>query len=133
MTLPSGFLGLHHVALYIQDLEKSKKFYVDILGMKIEWQPDEENIYLTSGSDNLALHQAKHPFAPRQQQRLDHMGFIMESPDAVTAWHDYLKAHAVNIVQGVKHHRDGAVSFYCLDPDGNTVQFIFHPPLSRQR
>jgi hypothetical protein len=24
-------------------------------------------------------------------------------------------------------HRDGARSFYCLDPDGNTVQFIFLP------
>jgi hypothetical protein len=30
-----------------------------------------------------------------------------------------------------RSHRDGARSFYCLDPAGNTVQMIFHPPLAR--
>ena len=28
-------------------------------------------------------------------------------------------------------HRDGARSFYCLDPDGNVVQMIYHPPISK--
>jgi hypothetical protein len=27
-------------------------------------------------------------------------------------------------------HRDGARSFYCFDPAGNLVQFIYHPPIS---
>jgi hypothetical protein len=27
-------------------------------------------------------------------------------------------------------HRDGARSFYCLDPSGNKVQILFHPPIT---
>ena len=116
--------GLRHVALFSQDLKKVLYFYQDLLGMKIVWQPDEENIYLSSGSDNLALHAAKGPF-PEGQARLDHIGFFIESEAMVKEWHEYLSHHNVTIHSDVKYHRDGAVSFYCADPDDNTVQFIW--------
>ena len=35
-----------------------KRFYVDVLGFAVEWEPDPDNVYLTSGRDNLALHRA---------------------------------------------------------------------------
>lgn len=98
--------------------------------MTIEWQPDEDNIYLTSGSDNLALHRAKNDFAPSENQRMDHLGFIIAEKEQVHDWYDYLVAHDIIMKTKVLDHRDGARSFYCSDPDGNTVQFIFHPPLS---
>src|SRR5436309_15093898 len=50
------FLGLRHVALNVRDVQKSIEFYSKVLGMKLEWMPDEDNAYLTSGQDNLALH-----------------------------------------------------------------------------
>ena len=50
-------LGLRHVALRVRDIHQSIGFYRDVLNMKIEWQPDPKNVYLTSGSDNLALHE----------------------------------------------------------------------------
>ena len=43
------FLGLRHVALNVRDVRKSLDFYSKVLGMKMEWMPDEENAYLTSG------------------------------------------------------------------------------------
>ena len=66
---------------------------------------------------------------PEPPQRLDHIGFILDRLDQVDAWHDYLVASGVRIKKPPKTHRDGARSFYCLDPDGNLVQFIYHPPL----
>ena len=33
-----------------------RRFYVDLLGFEIEWEPDADNVYLSSGHDNLALH-----------------------------------------------------------------------------
>ena len=48
--------GMRHVALFATDLEASEAFYVDLLGMTVEWRPDDDNVYLTSGNDNLALH-----------------------------------------------------------------------------
>jgi predicted enzyme related to lactoylglutathione lyase len=38
----------------------------------------------------------------------------------------------VKILKEPKTHRDGARSFYCLDPAGNTVQMIYHPPLAKK-
>ncbi|NNC54958.1 MAG: VOC family protein, partial [Pseudomonadales bacterium] len=51
---PSPTSGLRHVALFVPDLAQALDFYVRLLGMSVEWQPDEDNVYLTSGNDNLA-------------------------------------------------------------------------------
>ena len=56
MTERPPHLGLHHVALTVQNLSAARHFYVELLGFEVEWEPDADNIYLSSGSDNLALH-----------------------------------------------------------------------------
>jgi catechol 2,3-dioxygenase-like lactoylglutathione lyase family enzyme len=123
-------LGLRHVALFVKELEACRDFYTKLLGMEVEWQPDADNIYLTSGNDNLALHRAKNTFAEKDQQRLDHIGFIIETPEAVDDWHQFLQKNGVTILMAPKTHRDGARSFYCEDPAGTHVQMIYHPPIS---
>lgn len=126
---PPAHTGLRHVALMVQDLEACERFYVDLLGMAVEWRPDPDTAYLTSGNDNLALHRAR--TAPAGVgQRLGHVGFIMRRPADVDAWHGYLSQAGVRVLGTPRTHRDGARSFYCLDPAGNQVQIIFHPPLA---
>ena len=127
---PGGMQGMHHVALFVPDLEACLHFYRDLLGMAEEWQPDPDNIYLTSGNDNLALHRLDASSQLGGAQRLDHIGFIMRQPEDVDAWHEHLVKHQVRITQLPRTHRDGARSFYCHDPAGNLVQFIYHPPIS---
>ena len=127
---PGGMLGMHHVALFVHDLQACLVFYRDVVGMQEEWQPDPDNIYLTSGKDNVALHRLDADQSLQGAQRLDHIGFIMRTPDDVDAWHTHLMANGVRIAQAPKSHRDGARSLYCFDPAGNLVQFIYHPPIS---
>jgi catechol 2,3-dioxygenase-like lactoylglutathione lyase family enzyme len=124
-----GF-GMRHVALFVRDLAACEHFYVDLLGMRVEWRPDAGNVYLSSGSDNLALHQAD-PQQARDEaaQRLDHIGFFMESPADVDNWFAFLSRHDVKMRTEPRTHRDGARSFYCYDPDGTVVQIIHHPPV----
>lgn len=129
---PAGLGGLRHVALYVKEFEACEQFYVNLLGMAVEWRPDPDNIYLSSGCDNLALHRAKEG-EPHGRQKLDHIGFIIDNVTAVDAWHSYLKACGVVMKTQPISHRDGARSFYCLDPDGTVVQMIYHPPLAGQR
>jgi catechol 2,3-dioxygenase-like lactoylglutathione lyase family enzyme len=127
MKRPQSTGGLNHVALWIKNFEACEKFYIELLGMKIDWRPDADNIYLTSGKDNLALHRAAKDFSPAPHQHLDHIGFALKMREDVDAWHDFLRANNVSIKVAPKDHRDGTRSFYCADPDGNVVQMIYFP------
>ena len=125
-----GF-GVRHVALYVRDLAACEHFYVELLGMQVEWRPDADNLYLTSGGDNLALHQARQgAVRDESSQRLDHIGVFVGTPAAVDAWFAWLDGHGVRMRTEPRDHRDGARSFYCFDPDGTLVQFIHHPPVT---
>ena len=129
--------GLRHLALNVRDLAAMKRFYVDVLGFAIEWEPDPDNVYLTSGIDNLALHcstslMAGHASAMTDRGSLDHLGLIVRSADDVDAWAAYLEEHGVKLDARPRTHRDGARSCYFSDPDGNKVQIIHHPPIAQK-
>jgi catechol 2,3-dioxygenase-like lactoylglutathione lyase family enzyme len=120
---------MRHVALNVEDLAACERFYVELMGMAVEWRPDPDNVYLSSGNDNLALHTAAEGVGG-EHQRLDHIGFFLDDIDDVDAWFAFLSANGVKMRNAPRTHRDGARSFYCFDPGGNVVQVIHHPPLA---
>ena len=120
-------LGLRHIALFVQELDTAIDFYTRIMDMKIEWQPDADNVYLTKGGDVFALHRVD--YTPQAQQRLDHIGFVLDSVDAVDAWYEYFVKAGVRITEAPKTHRDGSRGFYCLDAVGHLLELIYHPPI----
>jgi catechol 2,3-dioxygenase-like lactoylglutathione lyase family enzyme len=120
--------GLRHLALNVRDLPAMRRFYVDVLGFQVEWEPDADNVYLSSGVDNLALHRAV-DLGP-DRGALDHLGLIVREADDVDRWASYLESHGVRLDAQPRTHRDGARSCYFSDPDGNKVQIIHHPPIS---
>ena len=127
---PGATAGLRHLALNVVDLDANVDFYMRLLGMTLEWQPDADNYYLTSGNDNLALHRAKANRADSNGQALDHQGFIIDKAADAYHWFDCLTHAKVEMLTQVKYHRDGARSRYCNDSDGNGVALIYHPPIS---
>ena len=129
MKRPPATSGLRHIALRVEDLVAAEKFYVGLLGMQVEWRPDEENIYLTSGNDNLALHRADKPIEASGQV-LDHIGFILKTPDHVDQWYEFLLENEIEMKSQPRTHRDGARSFYCVGPGEVIVQMIYHPPIA---
>jgi len=124
------FLGLRHVALNVRDVRRSMQFYMDVMGMKLEWIPDDENAYLTSGHDNLALHKLPEGAVPGAVQTVHHIGFIVKTPENVDQWADRIRSHGIKLAAEPRTHRDGARSFYFHDPDGLLIQLIYHPPIS---
>jgi catechol 2,3-dioxygenase-like lactoylglutathione lyase family enzyme len=124
--------GLRHVALNVTGLEEMKRFYVDLLGFAVEWEPDPDNVYLSSGIDNLALHRAVVGRAAGGQA-LDHVGLIVREAGDVDSWAAFLEERGVVIDAKPRTHRDGARSCYFRDPDGNVVQILHHPPISQKR
>ena len=122
-------LGIRHLALKVRKFRECLHFYNVILKMEIDWQPDDENVYLTNGKDNLALH-FDDTIDLSGQCRLDHFGILLHKKEDVDTWYSYISENEVRIFKPVNDHRDGSRSFYCYDPDGNIVQLIWHPKIS---
>lgn len=140
MSLPLH-RGLRHLALRVTDLSTSRRFYEELLGMKAVWEPDADNVYFSSGSDNLALHQIPQnelsAYRPPQSQLLDHVGVILDNPHAVDRMFAEISPKIARlggaIVKQPKQHRDGSYSFYFSDPDGNVIQALYEPIISTLR
>jgi catechol 2,3-dioxygenase-like lactoylglutathione lyase family enzyme len=130
----AGLKGMRHIALKVRSAAQSKRFYQDILGMDVVWEPDPQNVYLSSGCDNIAIHQVPEGFLQNAQERqLDHLGFVVESVERVKELESEFHSHGVRIVHPFKLHRDGSASFYCADPDGVVIQMLYEPALSAQK
>lgn len=133
--------GLRHVALRVTNLARSRMFYEQLLGMKVVWEPDPDNVYFSSGSDNFALHQIPPSelasYQPLKGQLLDHVGVILENPEAVDRMYREIEPRLPQlggqVVKQPKPHRDGSYSFYFSDPDGNVIQALYEPTISQLR
>ena len=131
--------GLRHVALRVTNLARSRTFYEQLLGMKVVWEPDPDNVYFSSGSDNLALHQIPASelaeYQPLRGQSLDHVGVILDSPEAVDRMYrevePLLPQLGGRVVKPPKQHRDGSYSFYFCDPDGIVIQALYELAISK--
>lgn len=136
MTSRPPMLGLRHLALWVADgrFDATVRFYREGLGLGLDWQPDPDNVYLSSGPDNVAIHRAPpEQVVSNEGSALDHLGFAMPDADAVHAWHAALAPEAealeIEILNAPKAHRDGSTSFYLLDPAGHKVQMLHVPSL----
>lgn len=129
-----GLLGCYrmgHVALNVTDLERSEKFYLEVLGMKPIWKEEGEIAFLECGNDDLALIQIARgkveAYRNQTFQFLNHIGFRVRTREEVDLAAERLRAMGIVIQDGPRDHRDGSRSFYFEDPDGNSIQILWDP------
>ena len=133
MARVAGLRGMRHIALKVRSAARSRSFYQDLFGLEVVWQPDRLNVYLSSGCDNIAIHEVPEVERGAGDSKLDHLGFVIESVERVRELEADFRARGVTIVHPFKLHRDGSASFYCADPDGVVIQILYEPTLSCQR
>jgi catechol 2,3-dioxygenase-like lactoylglutathione lyase family enzyme len=119
--------GLRHLALNVKDVAEAANFYQRTFGMRIVWQPDPDNAYLSSGCDSLALHRGA--AGDRSAQSLDHLGFIVPTIDELETGYKWAHENRLDIARQLRCHRDGSVSYYVRDPDGNVIQVLYEPSI----
>tara|TARA_B100001079_G_C15927947_1_gene305149 strand:- start:45 stop:434 length:390 start_codon:yes stop_codon:yes gene_type:complete len=125
-------LGLRHLALKVKNFNECLFFYTEVLGMSIDWKPDDENVYLTNGKDNLALHYDSNVSSESCDSRLDHFGIFVKNKEDIDVYLEHMLKNNVKIHKDKKIHRDDSISFYVEDPDGNVMQILWHPTMSNE-
>lgn len=127
--------GLKHGALTVSDLEKSIRFYCDLLGFKPLYVHDQDwamlgyqqtSLSLIKTSDKLTQNdaKAKHP---------QHFGLLAQSKTAVIKAYEILINKSPYPIQKPKLHRDNSFGFYLQDPDQNDLEIIFIPPILKNK
>lgn len=124
---------LGHVLLRVLDLERSKKFYSEVLGFQIlEEDPEHGGTFmaLPGQSHAIDLFQVKDAeLAERQTpgaRGLGHIAFRVADEDALKDAYATLRQHNVEITRMIDHVSQK--SLYFNDPDGITLEIYFERP-----
>ena len=119
----SGFVtgdqGLGHVVLHVDDLEKSIRFYRDVLGMRIsDFIRNLAFFHCNPRHHSLAIIDAKSP------KRLNHFMLQVNSINEVGATYDLVQDQGIEITRGLgRHTNDHMTSFYMKTPSGFNVEY----------
>ena len=129
MTRPPSILSVHHLALLVNDLEASEKFYRDILGLEEEkrWLNDDgktlRSLWLRTGDNSrLMLERATTPKNRRGEGASGwHLFALAIEASERQAWRDYLS------LCGICISGESSFSLYFEDPEGNQIALSHWP------
>jgi catechol 2,3-dioxygenase-like lactoylglutathione lyase family enzyme len=124
---------LHHVELYVSDLERSLQFWSWFLGplgceLAGEWEQGQS---WKLGETYLVFVQAEERFQDPQYHRcrvgLNHLAFHARSRDHVDEVTDQLKSRGVKVLYQDKHPYAGGPDYYAVffeDPDRIKIELV---------
>ena len=125
---------LDHVTLIVKDLEASRRFYCDLLGMEQIDRPRFSfgGSWFQAGNAQIHLileHDQSGPSGEntadlRKSSRNRHFAFEVDDGLATAA---KLKELGVPIFSGPQFRPDGAVQVFVTDPDGHVVELCSAP------
>jgi catechol 2,3-dioxygenase-like lactoylglutathione lyase family enzyme len=122
---------IDHVTLVVKDLETSRQFYADVLGMQQVARPNFPfaGLWFQAGTTQIHLileHLASGPAGasiPEEASISRTRHFAFEVADAMAA-KTRLEELGIKIVAGPKSRPDGPTQLYVLDPDQNLVELF---------
>ncbi len=119
--------GLHHLSIAITNLEKSKYFYGEILGLPELRRPnfDFEGAWYQVGNQQLHLIVFPESKTLRKSEEIITVDshFALEVTDYQQTL-AYLTKHDVPLVENIGT-KSGFKQIFCLDPDQNIIEMNF--------
>ena len=131
MSLPSTkemmqVRQLNHVALHVEDVERSVKFYREVLCLPQMPRPDFDfpGAWFLLGEDQ-ELHLIGDRDLPvHSHHRGGHFALIVDELDS---WESHLDSNGATRLQR-KTRPDGALQTFVQDPDGHWIELCVPPP-----
>ena len=127
---PFQLRKIGHVALFVADVERSARFYVDVLGFQVSDLYDDATmsggaafIRLNTDHHGIALFKATQPREPGVG--LHHMAFEVGSLDEVFRARDHLKRHDVAIHFEGRRRAGVQIAVEFRDPDGHNLEIYW--------
>ena len=115
--------SLGHMGFYVRDMERSVKFYRDILGVQVSDRSPRGAVFMTA-QDRLAEHHELYLAPGRnddgQVNVIQQISFRCASVADVKEFYRVFVENDVPINRCVSH--GNTVSIYAEDPDGNSVE-----------
>jgi len=122
-----NILGYNHVSLQVRNLERSLKFYKEIVGLEQLPRPN----FATKGAWLRVPHEAEelHLIEGKKDSVVSDMKgatthFSWEIPNVDIA-ETYLKTK--NVIIHKQSRADGVIQLYMLDPDGYLIELTQYP------
>ena len=131
--------GADHTNWRVSDLERSLRFYRDVLRLRPfgleEFHREERPIVSLKVTPTFILHLRPDPsFEPGSTGGYDHLALVVEEIDA-EALAEYLRSSGVEIErrsEGVVGARGEGEAIYVRDPDGYLIELKVYGSLSSQ-
>jgi catechol 2,3-dioxygenase-like lactoylglutathione lyase family enzyme len=127
---PFQLRKIGHVALFVTDVERSVRFYVDVLGFQISDLYQEDMmpggaafIRLNTDHHGIALFKATQDRDPGAG--LHHMAFEVGSLDEVFRVRDHLREHNVPIHFEGRRRAGVQIAVEFRDPDGHNLEIYW--------
>ena len=122
-----NILKLEHAALLVQDVERSRRFYCEVLGM--QEIPSGGNCFLRKGDAEVHLLAVSEGRVVALDYRADDLadGYITHvafEVDDLEEAQQHLKHHNIPIVCGPRPRFDGKEQLYFCDPDGYAIELF---------
>jgi catechol 2,3-dioxygenase-like lactoylglutathione lyase family enzyme len=123
--IPFRIKKLGHVVYYVSDIERTVKFYTEILPLKVSDVNEQGMVFLRYGADHHTIAFAPRPggvLPPNEYLKLSHFAMEVESVEQLFKIRDWLREHDVTITFEGRKGPGANAGVEFLDPDGYTIE-----------
>ncbi len=127
MSIPQtpGIAGILETVLYVADLDRAERFYVDVMGLRQIGKEADRHVFFRVGTGVLLLFRAdrtrKAGTLPAHGAHGEIHVCLKIDPGVYEAWHTCIRDHGIAIEREMRWPNNGR-SFYFRDPDGNLLE-----------
>ena len=117
--------GLLHFTIPVKDLDRSEKFYKEILGMQ-RVRRNDHMVFMQSDDDNFVLTYSEKPIDPNAHDKHDIHSAFRVTPEEYDRAKEFLREKGIPLIKEEDRNKGTfqGRSAYFHDPDRNVIEII---------